>query len=154
MSRLGVPGVGVAIAVAVALVRLARPTPLELLDLKALDLRHVVRGALADSGAVVVAAIDEASLAELGRWPWPRHRLATLVDRLSAAGARAIGFDVIFDQPETTVELDALRAAADAAPARSAAELVRDVAASGDDTRLAAAFRASKRVVLGEFFEF
>lgn len=45
---------------------------------------------------VRIVDIDEASLERLGQWPWPRTRLAELVDQLNAAGAAAIGFDVIF----------------------------------------------------------
>lgn len=49
---------------------------------------------------VRVVDIDEASLRELGQWPWPRDRMAMLVDRLSALGAAAIAFDVLFSEPD------------------------------------------------------
>ncbi len=48
------------------------------------------------SEQVVLVAIDDASLAQLGQWPWSRRRHAELVDRLSTMGARAIGIDVLF----------------------------------------------------------
>ena len=51
------------------------------------------------SDAIVIVAIDNRSLAALGRWPWPRERHEALIDRLSAAGARAIGYDVLFLEP-------------------------------------------------------
>ncbi|MFZ5482760.1 MAG: CHASE2 domain-containing protein, partial [Pseudomonadota bacterium] len=51
---------------------------------------------------VHIVDIDEASLAQLGQWPWPRDRLAVLVDRLRAAGAAAIVFDVAFVEPDRT----------------------------------------------------
>ena len=51
---------------------------------------------------VRIVDIDEASLAQLGQWPWPRDRLAVLVDRLRAAGAAAIVFDVAFLEPDRT----------------------------------------------------
>ena len=44
---------------------------------------------------VAVVAIDEASLTREGSWPWHRGRLAQLVDRSAAAGARAVGIDVL-----------------------------------------------------------
>jgi len=96
-------------------------------------------------------AIGEPSLAEVGRWPWPRTRLAKLVERLSEAGVAVIGFDVVFDQPDPGVDLKALRAAAAAAPDRRARELLDLL---DNDEQLAAAFRTSGRVVLGHFFEF
>ncbi|MEI2296949.1 CHASE2 domain-containing protein [Ensifer sp. MJa1] len=49
---------------------------------------------------VRVVDIDEASLRELGQWPWPRDRLAKLTDRLSEMGAAAIAFDVLFAEPD------------------------------------------------------
>ena len=51
---------------------------------------------------VRIIDIDDESLARLGQWPWPRTRLAEMVDRLSAAGVAAIGFDVIFAEPDRT----------------------------------------------------
>ncbi len=51
---------------------------------------------------VRVVDIDEASLAALGQWPWPRTRLAALVQRLRDLGAAVIAFDVIFSEPDRT----------------------------------------------------
>jgi adenylate cyclase len=51
-------------------------------------------------GPVRVVAIDEASLAELGQWPWPRTRLAEATRRLAELGAAAIAFDIIFNEPD------------------------------------------------------
>ncbi len=49
---------------------------------------------------VRVIDIDEASLREFGQWPWPRNRIAALVDRLSDMGASAIAFDILFAEPD------------------------------------------------------
>lgn len=49
---------------------------------------------------VRIVDIDERSLKELGQWPWPRDRLAELVDRLHAAGAAVVAFDVLFVEPD------------------------------------------------------
>ena len=43
---------------------------------------------------LVVVEMDAASLASIGSWPWPRSHYGKLVDRLDAAGARSISFDV------------------------------------------------------------
>jgi len=51
---------------------------------------------------VRVVDIDEASLAKLGQWPWPRTRLAELTDRLRQAGAAAIVYDMMFAEPDRT----------------------------------------------------
>lgn len=49
---------------------------------------------------VRVVDIDEASLREFGQWPWPRDRIAAMVDRLSEMGASAIAFDILFAEPD------------------------------------------------------
>jgi adenylate cyclase len=58
---------------------------------------------------VVIIDIDEASLARLGQWPWPRSVLASLVNRLQQDGAAAIGFDVAFAEPDRNLSLDTAR---------------------------------------------
>lgn len=52
---------------------------------------------------IVIIAIDDYSLAQLGRWPWPRATHAQLLERLQAAAPKAIGLDVIFTEPERQV---------------------------------------------------
>ncbi len=49
---------------------------------------------------IIIVAIDDFSLAELGRWPWPRTTHAQLIRRLSVAKARVIGFDVMLPEAE------------------------------------------------------
>lgn len=49
---------------------------------------------------VYVVDIDEASLARLGQWPWPRTRLAELVSRLTEQGAAAIALDILLAEPD------------------------------------------------------
>jgi len=50
---------------------------------------------------VTIAAIDEESLARIGRWPWSRSTLAQLAGRLDEAGARVIAFDLFFPERES-----------------------------------------------------
>jgi adenylate cyclase len=49
---------------------------------------------------VRIVDIDEASLRELGQWPWPRTQLAALVDELTELGAATIAFDIVFPEPD------------------------------------------------------
>ena len=49
---------------------------------------------------VVIIGIDDISLHELGRWPWPRRTHAELVDKLSRADAKAIMLDMVFSEPD------------------------------------------------------
>lgn len=57
-------------------------------------LRHV--DGRAPDPTLLIVAIDDESLRDEGPWPWPRARHAALLDRLRAAGARLVGYDVLF----------------------------------------------------------
>ncbi len=47
---------------------------------------------------IVIVAIDETSLNEIGRWPWPRDVHARLIDKLTQYQARAVVIDIIFSE--------------------------------------------------------
>jgi len=48
------------------------------------------------SGDIVLVKIDNQALRKVGRWPWPRRYHGQLTDRLTAAGAKRILFDITF----------------------------------------------------------
>lgn len=50
--------------------------------------------------STVVVAIDERSLREFGRWPWPRTRLAQIIERAADRGARAVVLDLLLPEPD------------------------------------------------------
>jgi EAL domain-containing protein (putative c-di-GMP-specific phosphodiesterase class I)/CHASE2 domain-containing sensor protein len=56
------------------------------------------------SGQIVVIKVDDQSLREYGNWPWPRQRQAQLVDRLSAARANRIFYDINFSFPSNKAD--------------------------------------------------
>jgi len=56
------------------------------------------------SGDIVLVAIDDASLKKVGRWPWPRRYHAEVIDKLTAAGAKRIFFDVLFEDATNPVD--------------------------------------------------
>jgi adenylate cyclase len=51
---------------------------------------------------VRIIDIDDASLKRMGQWPWPRVRLAELIEKLHDAGAAAIGLDIVLAEPDRT----------------------------------------------------
>lgn len=57
---------------------------------------------------IKVIDIDDASLKRHGQWPWPRSLVAELIDRLNAAGAAVIAFDVVFAEPDRTAPARAM----------------------------------------------
>jgi CHASE2 domain-containing sensor protein len=54
------------------------------------------------SDSVTVVDIDESTLESLGQWPWPRYRVALLLEKIREAGATAVGLDMIFAEPDRT----------------------------------------------------
>lgn len=64
---------------------------------------------------VTIVEIDEATLAAVGQWPWPRNKLAALIDAINQQRPAAIGLDVFMPEPDQTspgVVADNLPAAA------------------------------------------
>ncbi len=58
---------------------------------------------------IVILDIDEKSLAQEGHWPWRRDKLAYLVDMIfDYYGAKVLGFDVVFSEPDISGGMDAL----------------------------------------------
>ncbi len=54
------------------------------------------------SWSVRIVTIDDAALETFGQWPWPRDRVASLVDKLHELGAVVIAFDVLFAEPDAS----------------------------------------------------
>lgn len=125
-KTLGIALASSAIAVAPFLLGWLRP-----LELVATDLMVRARGNLPADPRIVICAIDSASVDRIGRWPWRRTRMAELVDRLKAEGARVIALDVVFSEPSPK---DA------------------DFDLTGDDQILAGSLRKAGNVILGYYF--
>ena len=51
---------------------------------------------------VVVVDVDDVSLSATGQWPWPRYRMASLVQKVADAKPAAIGLDILFSEPDRT----------------------------------------------------
>src|SRR4030042_3876941 len=54
----------------------------------------------AQSGKVVIVAIDEKSLKEFGRWPWSRALMAELVKEIIDLNPKVLAVDIFFSEPE------------------------------------------------------
>jgi adenylate cyclase len=133
--------------------------PLHRLELLASDLRFRVRGSRPPGPEVVIAAIDEQSVDELGRWPWPYTVQAQLIRRLTSYGAAAIGYDVVFSSSDTSAGLDNLQTIQASLAARGyyddaelKALVEQTLAAANHDQLFATALHASGRTILGYFF--
>jgi adenylate cyclase len=138
----------------------AAGTPvLDRIELNWLDLRFRTRGPIAPKPTVVLATIDEKSMQAEGRWPWPRSKIAALIDTLSRDGAKVVAFDITFTEPDENSRLklvDQLAQKIDSLHVASPqlAVLIRDSRADADNDRiLTRALEQSKAaIVLGYFF--
>ncbi len=67
------------------------------------DLKFKVRGVEPLKNKLVVVEIDSNSISALGRWPWHRDTTAYLVDHIFQAGAKVVGLDMVFSEPDRRV---------------------------------------------------
>ena len=74
--------------------------PVEEMSRRLDDLYFRLRGAQPTSNAVVMVVIDDASLARVGRWPWPRHIVADILRAASAQHPRVLALDILLAEPE------------------------------------------------------
>lgn len=72
----------------------------EILDLRFNDLKYKLRKPVKSEAPVALVAIDDASVREIGRWPWSRELVAEMTEKMIDNGANSVGFDVIFSEPE------------------------------------------------------
>jgi eukaryotic-like serine/threonine-protein kinase len=109
------------------------------------------------SDQIAIVAIDDQSVANVGRWPWSRDVQAKLIEQISAGKPKAIINQIFYPEPQIEKGLPYLqkiRAAvsADAASGNTTLEVVDKIAAEGEaalnaDARLAQAFKAAGNVV-------
>jgi len=132
------------------------------LERKAYDLgvRETTR---VPSDKIAVIAIDDESIANLGRWPWPREIHAKMVDVLTAGHPKVIGYTVFFFEPQVDAGLSYIYKIADliSKPAvqqtTEAAELnallLDAVHSLNNDQKLSDSMAKANAVLLGTYFE-
>jgi len=143
---------------------------LESLELKFYDIRAKF---LQDAGKppteVAIVAIDDDSLTQLGRWPWPRSRIAAMLDKLNSYGPKVIGLNILFAEADQNPGIAALdkvageykqlieaKTVTEKAEADGNSAMITAIEAEklnlDQDAKLAAALEG-KKVVLPMFFE-
>jgi serine/threonine-protein kinase len=81
----------------------------ESLELKTYDLRALLRQTPVPATEIAIVAIDDDSIAKLGRWPWPRSLIADGITAINNAGARVIGLNILFTEQERNQGLTEIR---------------------------------------------
>ncbi|MHB1240422.1 MAG: CHASE2 domain-containing serine/threonine-protein kinase [Gammaproteobacteria bacterium] len=104
-----------------------------------------------DSAAVAVLAIDTATLARMGPWPWPHDLLAGIVTRLQDVHPRAVGLLLPLAGSQTPPGLAQLRADAQTMNSAGAREVRAWLAHADPDTVLAQALAETRNVILAAY---
>ncbi|MHB8734513.1 MAG: CHASE2 domain-containing protein [Terriglobales bacterium] len=128
------------------------------LEYRSLDARFLYRAQFfpqRPAPQIVLVTVDQATLEAVGAWPISRLHYAHVIDRLAAAGARVIAFDIDFAKPDPASGLQAVHALAGALPGDAPLQLAAQQLSRQLDTdqQLAASIaRHADRVVLGYTF--
>lgn len=104
--------------IGLALTRFIDPEPLSTLRSAFFDLEQRLFRHTGVRSRVTVVEIDEASIAALGQWPWPRNVMADLVSRLARHKPAVLGIDLIFSEPDRSSPEHILRRLPADSPAR------------------------------------
>jgi adenylate cyclase len=89
-----------AILIGVAALRIADFAPIQELRVRTFDTYQRIEPRVKTARPVTIVDIDEKSLTKFGQWPWPRTRIADMINNLTRLGAVAIGFDMVFAEPD------------------------------------------------------
>jgi adenylate cyclase len=101
---------------------------------------------------IVILDIDEKSLGEVGRWPWNRERMATLMNKLfDRNGIALLGFDIVFAEPDASSGLPVLESLAKKEGRDGAAiqSMLKELRPTLDYDGLFAASLKKRPIVLG-----
>jgi serine/threonine-protein kinase len=150
------------LVIAVLLVFVSRSHVVQSLEREAYDL-GVRASNRASSDRVAIIAIDDQSLANIGRWPWPREIHAQMIDLLAGAGAKSVGYASFFFEPQIDPGLRYINHLIDlyqglpentqAALPEFAAALVEAEDALNNDRKLAASVAQAANVALPMLFQ-
>ncbi len=115
------------------------------------------------SERIAVIAIDDQSIANIGRWPWPRDIHADLIDKLAAAKAKTIVYTTFFFEPQTDRGLVFIRKIKEAlgpvtegqgGPAEQLGKVIAEAEQTLDtDAKLAASMTRAGNVLLPSVFQ-
>jgi adenylate cyclase len=107
------------------------------------DAKFAVRGSVPPKNKIVIVEVDSPAIDQFGRWPWHRNAIANLIDRTFDAGAKVVGMDMVFSEPDSRVSPELRKFMADKGMADQTEKFETDHDLTG------AIFRHADRLVLG-----
>lgn len=142
----------ITLSVAAAYAGLRDAPPIATFESQTLGWRFQLRGSASPPDSVAVVALDDRTLARFNAWPLPRKLLAEAVAAVDAAGATAIGLDLLLLEPEGLTSSAGDRALREALLAAENAVLgmaftfgPADEASTAADALAASAFKIVRR---------
>ncbi len=137
-------------------------TPLDVMECRVYDLESRLQDN-SSSSPIVIVAIDDESIARIGRWPWPRGYIANVIDALRNYGSRIIGVDILYSESDFNqglLEIRKILGKVEADAGLLENDALRQIYLSlreaekelDNDAILAEAISSSKRVVLPLYF--
>jgi len=143
---------GIVLIGAIFAINSRNPAAIELAELKTSDLRMRPEQVGPKTDLVAIVAIDDASIASVGHWPWPRDRLARLIVALSDYKVAAIGMDVLLSEPDD-IDRDHREVALKLGAKKVSEAAIVDSLGPGNDAVLAQAIREQGSTFLAYAFE-
>lgn len=95
-------GCGLCLTIAFSLLLIYQPLLIHQAELRLYDTMLTGRAKPPQSPVPVLIGVDEESLQAYGQWPWPRYRLARLVERLNELGATVVALDFLMPEADRT----------------------------------------------------
>lgn len=151
-GRGGVIIAGLLMTLVLTSVCIPEPALFQYFDRKMYDLLTAKVPRQAPTPVPAIVEIDEKSLAAYGQWPWPRYRIARLLDAIREDGAMGVGIDTLFAESDRT------------SPANLARQLQEEFSVDAkftgippeleDHDRMLARVLAGGPFVLGFYFDF
>jgi adenylate cyclase len=134
---------------------------LKLIHQKSIDARLRARGIRSPSPQVAILTVDEKALEQVGRWPWSRDKIATVIEELRKYGAKVVSFDIVFaerDQNSAGPTLERLKTRLNDTPKAASPELLNlldaEIQKTNTDQILAKAIaKGPEFLILGAYFD-
>jgi adenylate cyclase len=142
--------IGLAVLIAAFFFNHQYPRALEKVELKLFDVRNT-RAQRKPRPDIVIAAIDDQSVAELGHWPWPRAILGQLVSALADYKVAVIGFDLTITEPDAS-DVERARIGERLGKSGLSEASIKEIIGPGNDEALALALKRQGSSYMGLLF--
>ncbi|MFK8139306.1 MAG: CHASE2 domain-containing protein [Bdellovibrionales bacterium] len=125
-------------------------------NLQSNDVKLLARGPRYGTDQVALLAIDETSVENLGRWPWPRGIIAEMIEEIMKYDAKVVAFDVIFAEPDNNQAVLSLNKLKEQVPVNSPFDnmINEELKQANTDLELAKTIeKYADRLIMGVYYD-